>query len=177
MLMPIGTSITEHHEQVKTKYGEKASRTVRAVVTYRLAHASGEYIELQAAGEGQDSGDKATGKAMTAAMKWCLRQMTLVETGEDADRERPEADYVPPEPDADHVPRPSGQPTVEATLLAMNDADLDLCIGWLCRNEQKSPPTDVYRQDASARAFVARCAAVETVKPGAWLEEARRWQR
>jgi hypothetical protein len=156
-----------------TKYGA-VMQVTRVRVVYRIVHApSGEWLRYMTIGCGMDTGDKADNKAMTGAYKYLWREMCITATGDDPDRERLED----VRPDADHVPRPSGQPTVEATLLAMNDADLDLCIGWLCRNEQKSPPPDVYRQDASARAFVARCAAVETVKPGAWLEEARRWRR
>ncbi len=90
-LLPIGAVLSEHHETVETKYGPKASRTVRVVSTFRLLHSSGESIDLQVAGEGQDKGDKATAKAMTIALKYALRQAFLIETGDDPDRSRPEA--------------------------------------------------------------------------------------
>jgi hypothetical protein len=89
-LLPVGCAITEHHEVHDGKYGAKQSRTVRCVSTYRLLHASGESVDLQVAGEGQDGGDKATAKALTISLKYALRQAFLIETGDDPDRVRPE---------------------------------------------------------------------------------------
>jgi hypothetical protein len=97
LLFPVACELREHHEVVETKYGPKPSRTIRTVSTYRLAHVSGEHVDLQVAGEGQDKGDKATAKAMTIALKYALRQAFLIETGDDPDTTRPEADYEPPE--------------------------------------------------------------------------------
>ena len=89
------------HEELKGKYGPKASRTVRIVATYRIRHAAtGEHIDVQTMGEGQDSGDKAANKAMTIAYKYALRQTFGIETGDDPDRERPEL-HEPPAPVAD----------------------------------------------------------------------------
>lgn len=90
-MMPVGCVLHETHEEVPTKYGPKMSRTVRIVSTYRLTHVSGESVDLMSVGEGMDSGDKAAAKAMTIALKYCLKQAFLIETGDDPDRERPEA--------------------------------------------------------------------------------------
>lgn len=59
---------------------------VALVMTLRFVHTSGTYIEVEAAGEGSDTGDKATAKAMTAAYKYALRETFCIETGDDPDK-------------------------------------------------------------------------------------------
>lgn len=52
----------------------------------RFTHApSGTSIDVGAAGEGTDSGDKSTPKAATGAFKYALRQTFCIETGDDPD--------------------------------------------------------------------------------------------
>lgn len=66
----------------------------RAIVhlTVRFLHApSSTHLDVEAAGEGMDTGDKALNKAMTGALKYALRQTFLIETGDDPDKERPES--------------------------------------------------------------------------------------
>jgi len=92
-MFPVGCELHETHEILEGKYGPKASRTVRVVSTYRLAHESGEHVDIQVAGEGTDSGDKATAKAMTIALKYAIRQTFLIETGDDPDESRPEREF------------------------------------------------------------------------------------
>lgn len=72
-------------EQYTTKNGAMMSRVI-VQATYTLTHAdSGQSETVQALGEGSDSGDKATSKAMTSALKYALRQTFLIETGDDPD--------------------------------------------------------------------------------------------
>jgi hypothetical protein len=72
-------------EVVHTSAGKPANRVV-VRTTFGLLHApSGETLIVQALGEGQDVGDKATNKAMTGAMKYALRQSFCIETGDDPD--------------------------------------------------------------------------------------------
>ena len=47
---------------------------------------SGTEIKVEAAGEGADTGDKSSNKAMTGAYKYALRQTFLIETGDDPDQ-------------------------------------------------------------------------------------------
>jgi len=61
--------------------------TLRAVVRFTHA-ASGTYIDVQALGEGADSGDKSSNKAMTCAFKYALRQTFAIETGDDPDKDQ-----------------------------------------------------------------------------------------
>lgn len=63
-------------------------------VQYRIYGPAGDYIEAEAWGEGTDSGDKATPKAMTGAYKYMLFEAFSISTEEasktDADRHSPE---------------------------------------------------------------------------------------
>ena len=72
-------------EQYTTKNGAAMNRVI-VQATYTMTHAdSGQSETVQALGEGSDSGDKATSKAMTSALKYALRQTFLIETGDDPD--------------------------------------------------------------------------------------------
>lgn len=73
------------HEVYTTSGGSSMNRvTVMAEVV--LHHEpSGTVIIVMALGEGADSGDKASNKAMTGALKYALRQTFLIETGDDPD--------------------------------------------------------------------------------------------
>ncbi len=58
------------------------------IYTFRIIHAeSGEYIDVEAAGEGTGNDDKSSYKAATGAQKYALRQMFLIETGNDPDKD------------------------------------------------------------------------------------------
>lgn len=72
------------NETFERKNGGAAYRVV-VLATFELLHTSGDRAQVQTVGEGQDSGDKAFNKAMTAAMKYALRQTFCVETGDDPD--------------------------------------------------------------------------------------------
>jgi hypothetical protein len=90
-------------------------------VRYRFYGPSGDYIEASTWGEGTDSGDKATNKAMTMAFKNVLNQAFAISSEEfkDADAETPEvttgrqngpakADEQPAQADE---PAPENRPT------------------------------------------------------------------
>lgn len=68
--------------------------TVHLHVRYRFYGPAGDYVEASGWGEGTDSGDKATNKAMTGAMKYVLFQTFAIATAEqsenDADRHQAE---------------------------------------------------------------------------------------
>ncbi len=60
---------------------------------------SGEKLEFVALGEGQDSGDKATYKAMTGALKYALLKLFMISTGDDpeGDEGTDEHNATPPQ--------------------------------------------------------------------------------
>ena len=68
-----------------TRSGSVQQNTV-VKLTVRFVHAaSGSYIDVEAVGEGADSGDKSAAKALTGAYKYALRETFCIETGDDPD--------------------------------------------------------------------------------------------
>lgn len=97
-------------EQYTTKSGTPMVNTV-VHVRFAFAHApSATLVEVEAAGEGSDAGDKSLPKALTIAYKYALRQTFLLATGDDPDKETHEerqkssrgsrSDRQPPKPKA-----------------------------------------------------------------------------
>lgn len=86
----------------KFRNGEQTGATtwtsVHLVIAYHFTSLTdGSRLTFQAAGEGRDSGDKATAKAMSNALKYALGQALLIGTGdEDPDAEKPEIERQPP---------------------------------------------------------------------------------
>lgn len=76
----------------ETNYGIKKSFYIRLRVVYRFVNIDNpsEYIETIVYADGIDSGDKATGKAMTYADKYALMKMYKISTGEDPDQKASE---------------------------------------------------------------------------------------
>lgn len=83
---------------IKRVTGERTTRSgstmyeVNLCVRYTFWGAGGDFIEATAWGEGTDSGDKSTNKAMTMALKNVLAQVFAISTAElsDADAESPQ---------------------------------------------------------------------------------------
>lgn len=101
------------HEVLPTKNG--TTNRVTLIGTVRFAHTDGSFIECEATGEGMDTGDKASGKAMTNMFKYALRQTFCIETGDDPDdtpseefrREQPKQERRP-EPEQPREQKPAG---------------------------------------------------------------------
>lgn len=87
-LMPVSTTPT-WTVAGRTKAGAEQIRT-DVVVTYRLLHRDGGWLDLQSVGSGIDGEDKGAYKALTGAYKYVLRQTFAVPTGEDAEKHAPE---------------------------------------------------------------------------------------
>lgn len=75
-----------------TKAGN-AMQCVALTVDYAFFHTDGSFVECTVIGEGRDTADKATNKAMAAAHKYALLQTFCIPTDgqDDPDRETPEA--------------------------------------------------------------------------------------
>ncbi len=71
---------------------------VQVEVTYELCHVGGESQEVSTVGEGCDYGDKAATKAMTAALKVALRQIFLIELGDEPENQTSEIHQQKSEP-------------------------------------------------------------------------------
>lgn len=94
------------------------------IVTYTLAHVSGETMHVQSPGSGsatRGSEDKAAYKAMTGAYKYALRQTFAVPTGED-----PEADEDP------KTARRNESPAARAERQASHDPEWEADRGGFC---------------------------------------------
>lgn len=100
----IGPELAAHglalmpHRIDTTRDGDR----VRLVVTWRIAHKSGQWMTIETVGEGCDKQDKAAFKAMTGARKYMLRLVFCIATGDDAevDTPTPSAPAKPSKPSA-----------------------------------------------------------------------------
>lgn len=75
------------YSQRPTRSGS-VMHTVDLHVRYRFYGPRGDYVEASGWGEGTDSGDKATNKAMTGAQKYVLFQVFAISTQEAQDQDR-----------------------------------------------------------------------------------------
>lgn len=75
--------------ETENQYGKKKQLFLRVEVVYRFVNVDNptEYIDVTSYGDGIDSGDKATGKAMTYADKYALMKAYKIRTGDDPDKE------------------------------------------------------------------------------------------
>jgi hypothetical protein len=78
--------LTVKHHQVTPHKSTQYRLT--AVMTYRVAHTSGQHIDVEVMASAHDSLDKDAYKAMTGAYKYVLRQVFAVSTGDDPERDR-----------------------------------------------------------------------------------------
>lgn len=93
--------VVEHESQDRVSVNrngeQKTSIRVFLRVVHRFFAPDGSSVEVTTCGEGIDSSDKATNKAMSAAMKYALIELFAVPTQdvEDADRDDPQAGARP----------------------------------------------------------------------------------
>jgi hypothetical protein len=93
-----GVYVTPSVESIeRTERQGKSSVLLYAIATVRFTFraADGSSVDCVTVGEGMDSGDKATNKAMSAAYKYALMQTFAVPTEDmiDGDAESPEVTY------------------------------------------------------------------------------------
>ena len=136
----------------KTKRDGSDSLTINVAATFAFtfAHAaSGTSINVLARGEGSDSLDKASYKAMTGALKYALRQSFVIETGDD--------------PDEDHRPAPDAGSSNGRT------PDFD-------SGNAGSTPAPATTDDARQKAIDWTAAAIETIRKAAGASAIRSWE-
>jgi hypothetical protein len=110
--------LDDRHEERQSKSGGVIMYRVLKM-RYSFVAADGSSVATDAVGEGMDSGDKASAKAMSIAQKYAILQMFLVPTEEPKD---PEIDNHEVAPKAKPAPAPvelvtDGQRVVLAKLL------------------------------------------------------------
>lgn len=82
-------SIEERRSEVMA--GSRPAAHVVLKIVYRFAARDGSYVECVGIGEGVDTSDKATNKAMSYAQRYCLQQMFLIPT---EDMKDPDGEYL-----------------------------------------------------------------------------------
>lgn len=108
-----GVFITENisHHSWGGEEGNPKGRS-GVMLDLRLTHSSGQWIEISSCGEGEDSGDKATYKAITGARKYAIAMAANLVTSDD-----PEKDDGPPKgQDKDRRPTAASQTSLDAAL-------------------------------------------------------------
>lgn len=88
-------------EQIETSYkngGKKTNFFVRMKSTYKVVNIDNpaEVVEAVGYGDGIDSSDKATGKALTYGRKYALIDLFNLSKGDDPDKEASEEGYTQP---------------------------------------------------------------------------------
>lgn len=73
--------------ETKSRYGDRTNFYIRLKTVYRFLNVDDpeQYIDIVSYGDGIDTGDKATGKAMTYCDKYALLKAYKIATGEDLD--------------------------------------------------------------------------------------------
>lgn len=162
--MHVAQVLNREHESFTNARGTLMHH-VRLDLVVRFTHGpSGTSVDCMASGEGIDSGDKATPKALTGAYKYAIRETFCIETGDDPDgtpsseQERTAAHLngsASPVKTPSNRPKPTWQAELLGALnehgLTMNDLrDVlnvesvtpgnyrDLIDGWLFDNPDKS---------------------------------------
>lgn len=86
--------LEERHEERQAKSGSLLIYSI-IKVQYRFMTVDASFIPVTVIGEGMDTGDKASNKAMAAAHKYALLQLFLIPTGEAKDSEEDSHDVKP----------------------------------------------------------------------------------
>lgn len=73
--------LDQKREERTTKYGSVLIYTI-LTIRYTVYAPDGSYIQMIVVGEGMDSGDKSTNKAMSVAMKYAMFQLFMIPTEE-----------------------------------------------------------------------------------------------
>ena len=78
--------LEQRREERTTKSGTALNYSI-LTVKYTVYASDGSHVECTVIGEGMDSGDKASNKAMAIAMKYAMFQVFCIPTGDDPDAE------------------------------------------------------------------------------------------
>lgn len=136
----------------KTQKGND-EHCVHLTVTMRAVHESGQWVEVDCVGEGQDRSDKATYKANTGARKYGMAQLFGLATSDD-----PEADES-----VGVDPAPQRATQAKPTTKAPGQKFMDAVVAW-------SGITDTKDAQSAARKVMAKAGA--EVPSGGKMDEA-----
>lgn len=153
--------LEREREVIETKNGGKMA-SVRLLVAHDFFAADGSFVTCTTLGEAMDSGDKASNKAMSAALKYALTETLCIPTYE-ADRDTEEASPEIARPAPRPTPAPSAPPDdlekakrAARTAFELSATVTELDDSWK-RLVSKMPPAD---REELAPAYKARKAAI-----------------
>lgn len=128
--------VTETCAEKQTKNGGTMQH-VRVKVAWRFYHEDGSFVDTETLGEGMDSGDKATNKAMTGAEKYNLTLTFTVpeENPDDPDEESPE--------DKQQAAAQKPQPKPAPKTLPLSEEEEHKLANWLASLENRHGAEDL----------------------------------
>ena len=122
----------------------------RLINTYRIVDIdSGNFQDIQIAGEGQDRGDKRVSKANTNALKYALWQTFMVPRGDDPDHTSSD-ELNQPRPAPRITPSKPAQPTPENTDAAKMKNELQTISDMFATPEEKKDIDEVLQKNIPA---------------------------
>lgn len=157
------------HDRTEDRVTAKGSALIYRVLTikYTFYAEDGSSVEAVVIGEGMDSGDKASNKAMSVAEKYCLLQAFKIPTREAKDPENDSHDLKPKQATKAALP-PSGSPMLSASgkVLKFTRADIVKLLEEVEGNDG-SPIPVVYDPSIAAhkRLFGMACMLVDITEP------------
>ncbi len=153
------TAMETVYDGTYTASGGATMILTRIRVTYTITDPdSGEFICVQAFGEGADVGDKSYNKAMTAAFKYALRQTFMLSSGDDPDHE--------PSQPAESQPQPQPQPAAQSGPRDPNKPISPAQIGLINRLLPEKLGTDHSEWGELFRSTIGRVCRVSELRMG-----------
>lgn len=155
---PASRSIIESKALTEqTQYGAKTKFMLRIQVSYRFMNIDDpdDYLDVVSYGDGIDSGDKGTGKAMTYADKYALMKAYKISTGDDPDAE-PSGEYTQQE-----------QLPMDAAAFSVGFTEL--------RNNLSKAGINIHDQQWAS--YIQQQANANTLDPGKLLMDLKAGQR
>lgn len=156
---PVGRKLIDKDTLTKeTELGTSNSLYMRIETTYRFVNIDNptEFIETTTYGDGIDTGDKASGKAMTYADKYALMKAYKLSTGDDPDKEgSPEKGYKKSKTTTNTNSTPNNDPTpYDFDLMTKEQmeiiASMDIELKEKIRNQFKKDPMKLTKLEAEA---------------------------
>jgi hypothetical protein len=118
--------LTTHREEKPTKSGGLMQYVV-LTVKYTFYAEDGSNVSCTMIGEASDSGDKASNKAMSTALKYALMEIFLIPTEEDKDTESQSPEFA-----AKKKPKPDEKKTpITNITLTENKPEVKKDLPWL----------------------------------------------
>lgn len=127
IIFPIEVQVNDHVNNFLTKDGESSRLMTQVIPKWKIVDIdTGEFEIISSVGNGADTQDKGSGKAMTYALKVALQKTFMMFSGEDSDDDLSDdiTKAQTRQPKQSHEPEPSGKADALAELAKMKGQDL-----------------------------------------------------